>query len=83
MGVTIVGETRVRVLFDPDWGSLVCLRVAPGEIAQYLGVVTGANTGTPNLHLMEDHGWRFPTPELRESMRRTVVGLYRNWQEQR
>ncbi|WP_026929385.1 hypothetical protein [Glycomyces tenuis] len=69
------------MILDPDWASLVCLRVAPGEAVQYLGVVTGADTDTPNLRLTTEQSWRFPTPEIRESLRGSVLALFAAWKE--
>jgi hypothetical protein len=79
IGVTVVGSTRIRCLLDPDWGSVMCFRIVPGELSAYLGVVTGPDTTTPNLHLVSEHRWRFPTPEAREALRQTVLGLYLTW----
>ncbi|GAA2283907.1 hypothetical protein GCM10009853_043110 [Glycomyces scopariae] len=83
VGVEVVGSTRIRCLLDPDWGSVMCFRIAPGELSAYLGVLTGPDTATPNLHLVSEHGWRFPTPETREALRQTVLDLYRCWIENR
>ncbi|WP_100448931.1 hypothetical protein [Glycomyces xiaoerkulensis] len=82
VGLTVVGDVRVRCLFDPDWGSVICLRIAPGELAQYLGVVAGIETDGPNLYLAEAQRWRLPTPEHRQTLRRNVIDLYRRWREQ-
>ncbi|WP_100444264.1 hypothetical protein [Glycomyces xiaoerkulensis] len=79
VGVTVVGAVRLRCLLDPDWGSVLCFRVAPGELAQYVGVVTGLETGTPGLYLTDAGRWRFPTPEKRSELRRTVIDLYGDW----
>ncbi|WP_157930510.1 hypothetical protein [Glycomyces xiaoerkulensis] len=83
VGIILVGPTRVRCLFDPDWGSVLCLRIAPGELAQYLGVVAGMETDSPTLYLDGTSHWRFPTPELRERLRRQVIDLYGKWKQAR
>ncbi|GAB3644539.1 hypothetical protein [Glycomyces tarimensis] len=83
VGITVVGSVRIRCVLDPEWVSVICLRVAPNEQSQYLGVVTGVDTDTPNLHLISKQSWRFPTPELRETMRREIVRLYRHWRQSR
>ncbi|WP_100448578.1 hypothetical protein [Glycomyces xiaoerkulensis] len=83
VGITVVGPIRLRCLFDPDWGSVLCLRIAPGEVAQYLGVVAGIETDSPNLHLIDKQRWRFPTPESREQLRQSVIALYRTWRYRR
>ncbi|WP_143034682.1 hypothetical protein [Glycomyces sambucus] len=83
VGVEVDGSTRIRCLLDPDWGSVMCFRIAPGELSIYLGVVTGPDTPTPNLHLVSEHSWRFPTPEMREAFRQSVLDLYRRWSADR
>jgi hypothetical protein len=83
VGITVVGSTRIRCLLDPDWGSVMCFRIAPGELSSYIGVLTGPETITSNLHLVSEYKWRFPTPEIRETLRQTVLSLYRNWRDQR
>ncbi|GAB3226088.1 hypothetical protein GCM10027447_16050 [Glycomyces halotolerans] len=83
VGVSVVGAVRIRCLLDPDWVSVLCFRVSPNEPSQYLGVVTGVETDTPGLHLVDQHRWRFPTPELRQALRRRVIDLYRTWKQAR
>ncbi|GAB3220584.1 hypothetical protein GCM10027447_05130 [Glycomyces halotolerans] len=83
VGVTVVGTVRIRCLLDPDWVSVLCFRIAPGELTHYLGVVTGVETDSPNLHLVEAQRWRFPTPELRQTLRLNVVQLYHSWKRAR
>jgi hypothetical protein len=82
IGVVLFESTRVRCILDHDWGTVMCFRVAPGEPSVYLGVLTGPDTGSANLHLVTESRWRFPTPELREAFRQTVLALYRNWRAQ-
>ncbi|MFG3338978.1 hypothetical protein [Glycomyces sp. NPDC048151] len=79
IGIVLVGSTRVRCILDPDWGSVMCFRIAPGELSDYLGVLTGPDTDSPNLHLVSESRWRFPTPELREGLRQSVYTLYQSW----
>lgn len=83
VGVTVVGSNRIRCLLDPEWGSVMCFRISPGEFSTYLGVLTGPETTTPNLHLLPEQRWRFPTLESREALRQSVLGLYRSWISQR
>ena len=83
VGIVLVGSNRIRCLLDPDWGSVMCFRISPGELSDYLGVLTGPDTDAPNLHLIAEHCWRFPTPEAREALRQTVLGLYRVWKARR
>lgn len=83
VGVTVVDSTRIRCLLDPDWGSVMCFRIAPGELSDYIGVLTGPGTDTPNLHLVSQYRWRFPTPEARETLRQAVLDLYRSWTARR
>ena len=83
IGIVAVGSNRVRCILDPDWGSVMCFRIAPGELSDYLGVLTGPDTDTPNLHLVSESRRRFPTPELREEVRQTVLSLYRSWRVRR
>jgi hypothetical protein len=83
IGITVFGSTRIRCLLDPDWGSVMCFRIAPGELSTYIGVLTGPDTASSNLHLVSEYRWRFPTPEIREGLRQTVLDLYRNWRDRR
>jgi hypothetical protein len=82
IGIITFGSIRIRCILDRDWGTVMCFRISPGEPSDYLGVLTGLDTGSANLHLVSESRWRFPTPELREALRQTVLALYRNWRAQ-
>jgi hypothetical protein len=79
VGVIVAGGVRVRCLLDTDWGSVLLLRVAPGEVAQYLGVVASVDGDNPRLHIAVEQAWRLPTMERREELRRAVAKRYRDW----
>lgn len=39
VGVLVVGSVRVRCVLDPDWISVLCMKVEPGQVCDYLSDV--------------------------------------------
>jgi hypothetical protein len=81
IGRLTTGSFGIRCLFDPDWGSVILLRLASGKPAEYFGSLVAADTASPRLYLTGPESWRLPTPEAREELRQDLIGLLGDWRE--
>jgi hypothetical protein len=81
LGRLDTGSFRVRCLYDPDWGSVILLRLATDRPTEYFGSMVAANTDSPRLYLTGPESWRLPTPEGREELRQDIIALLGDWRE--
>jgi hypothetical protein len=83
IGSTDTGDVRLRCLYDPDWGSVILLRVTSDQPSEYFGSMVAADTRSPRLYLSGSEAWKVPTPEAREELRQDLISLLGDWRENR